>query len=209
MSRPLVITDCDEVLLHMIVHFRDWLGEEHDIEFRLEGHDFAHALRNRDDGSAVPIEKIWDLLNGFFDSEMHRQTPIDGAVAALNALGEEADVVILTNLSDHRREDRARQLAGHGIDARVFTNQGPKGPALRAIIEEYRPSRTVFIDDLAQHHQSAADEVPGVFRLHMVGEPLVAPHIPCALEQGHAHARIDRWEEALPWLREKLHGLTS
>ena len=25
MSRPLIVTDCDEVLLHMVVPFRDWL----------------------------------------------------------------------------------------------------------------------------------------------------------------------------------------
>ncbi|MDD3798033.1 MAG: HAD family hydrolase [Novosphingobium sp.] len=209
MSRPLLVSDCDEVLLHMIVHFREWLGEAHDIEFRLEGHDFATAMRHRADGRPVALEDIWPLLNGFFDKEMHRQTPIEGAVQALNALAEDADVVILTNLSDHRQDDRVRQLAGHGIHARVFTNQGPKGPALRAIVEEYNPSRTVFIDDLAQHHESVAGEVPGVVRLHMVGEPTVAPHIPCAHERGHAHARIDRWEEALPWLREKLHGTGS
>ena len=205
MSRPLLISDCDEVLLHMIVHFRDWLGEAHGIDFHLDGRDFLQALKYRD-GRPVEMKQMWQLLDGFFDSEMHRQTAIEGAVEALNALAEDADVVILTNLSDHRREDRMHQLAGHGIDARVFTNQGPKGPALRAIIEEYQPSRTVFIDDLAQHHESAAETVPGVFRLHMIGEPLVAPHHPCAHVQGHAHARIDRWDEALPWLREKLHG---
>ena len=27
MKRPLLITDCDEVLLHMVSHFRTWLGE--------------------------------------------------------------------------------------------------------------------------------------------------------------------------------------
>ena len=27
-GRPLVVTDCDEVLLHMVAPFRDWLGEE-------------------------------------------------------------------------------------------------------------------------------------------------------------------------------------
>ncbi|OCC24257.1 hypothetical protein MB02_06510 [Croceicoccus estronivorus] len=207
MSRPLLVSDCDEVLLHMIAHFRQWLDEDLDIEFRLEGHDFANSMRHKD-GRKLELEDIWPLFNQFFDNEMHRQTAIEGAVEALNALAQDADVVILTNLPDHRREDRIRQLADHGIHARVFTNQGPKGPALRAIIEEYSPTRTAFIDDLAQHHESAAGEVPGVVRLHMVGEPTVAPHMPCAHVQGHAHARIDRWEEALPWLREKLHGTT-
>jgi hypothetical protein len=205
MSRPLLISDCDEVLLHMIVHFRDWLEEAHGIAFHLDGRDFLQAMQHHD-GRPVEMKQMWQLLDGFFDSEMHRQTAIAGAVEALNTLAEDADVVILTNLSDHRREDRMRQLAEHGIAARVFTNQGPKGPALRAIVEEYRPNRTVFIDDLAQHHESAAETVPGVFRLHMIGEPLIAPHHACAHVQGHAHARIDRWDEALPWLREKLHG---
>ena len=27
MSRPLLITDCDEVLLHMVSHFADWLDD--------------------------------------------------------------------------------------------------------------------------------------------------------------------------------------
>ena len=67
-----------------------------------------------------------------------------------------------------------------------------------------QPERTVFIDDLPQHHQSAAETVPGVSRLHLCGEPMIAPHIDCAHIAGHAHARIDRWEDALPWLLEEL-----
>lgn len=205
MSRPLVVTDCDEVLLHMVVHFRDWLGEEHDIDFSLEGSDFVNAMRRRPGGEIVPREEMWRLLEGFFDTEMDRQTPVAGAVDAIAALAEHADVVVLTNLADHRHADRTRQLARHGISVPVYTNLGPKGPAIRAILEEYRPSRAVFIDDLSHHHASAAQEVPHIARLHMVSEPTVAPHIPCAWQEGHAHARIDRWDLALPWLRERLH----
>jgi hypothetical protein len=84
-------------------------------------------------------------------------------------------VVILTNLEDHRQEARTRQLADHGLNIRVFTNQGPKGPAIRAILNEYRPSRAVFIDDIAQHHGSAFEVTPDVSRLHLCGEPLLAP----------------------------------
>jgi FMN phosphatase YigB (HAD superfamily) len=203
-KRPLVITDCDEVLLHMLVHFREWLDEEHDVEFRMDGHDFANAMRRRGHDKPVGEKEMWAFLEGFFDTQMHRQTPVAGALEAINTLAGEADVVVLTNLADHRREARTRQLADHGLSIRVFTNQGPKGPALRAILDEYRPSKAFFIDDLAQHHASAADQAPGVFRLHLVGEPTVAPHIPCAHEQGYAHARIDRWDLALPWLRERL-----
>ena len=147
------------------------------------------------------------MLGGFFDTEMHRQMPIPGAIEGINALADHADVVILTNLTDERQQSRTRQLADHGLHARVFTNQGPKGPALQAIIDEYAPSRAIFIDDLAQHHRSAretlGDAIP-LHTLHLCGEPLLSPHIDCAHTTGHADARIDSWDAALPWLMAQL-----
>lgn len=205
MSRPLVISDCDEVLLYMVAPFRDWLAEQHGIDFDMGGVDFARSLTYRDSGAKVEPEEIWRLLNRFFDDEMHRQSPVAGAIAAIAALREHADLVVLTNLLDHRQQARTRQLAEHGIDLRVFTNQGPKGPALQAILDEYRPSRAIFIDDLAQHHGSVAQVAPHVGRLHLCAEPMLAPHIDCAHRAGHAHARIDSWSEALPWLLGKLY----
>ena len=204
MSRPLIISDCDEVLLHMIVPFGQWLDETQDVSFKLIGNDFSSAIRRKDNGEAVPPEEIWRLLGAFFDGEMHRQTPILGAVEAINTLKAYADVVILTNLTDRHNEPRRQQLLAHGLDLPVFTNQGPKGPALQAILEQYQPSHAVFIDDLAQHHGSAAEMVPHIDRLHLCGEPTLAPHITCGFEAGHAHARIDTWDHALPWLLSRL-----
>jgi hypothetical protein len=203
-TRPLIVTDCDEVLLHLVSHFRDFLGEEHGVDFAWQGGTFANAMRYRETGDALSEAEMWRLLNLFFDTEMYRQTPIPGAVEAIGALGEIAEVVVLTNLLDHRLQLRAAQLASHGIHARVFTNQGPKGPALKNIVEQFRPSATIFIDDIAQHHASVAEDAAEVTRLHFCGEPLIAPHIACAREAGHAHARIDNWAEALPWLLERL-----
>ena len=206
MSRPLVVTDCDEVLLHMVRHFRDWLGEVHGIGMVLDGDPFAQALVPRGRAEPLSPEDKWRYLDLFFDTEMDRQTAIDGAAPAIVELQRAADVVILTNLADRYNAVRSRQLAAHGIAARVFTNQGPKGPALRRIVAEYSPERVVFIDDLLHHHASAAESIPHIARLHFCGEPAIAPHIPCALEAGHAHARIDTWAEALPWLLGTLHG---
>lgn len=205
MSRPLVISDCDEVLLHMVAPFKDFLAECHGVDFAMKDNDFGKAMRYPD-GSQVEPKEIWRLLNLFFDTEMYRQHPIIGAVEGINAIAEHADVVILTNLSDERREARARQLAEHGIHARVFTNQGPKGPALNAILAEYRPSRAIFIDDLPQHHASVGEIAPDVRRLHLCGEPMLAPHITCAHEAGHAHARIDAWSDAVPWIMAHIAG---
>lgn len=209
MSRPLIISDCDEVLLHMVAPFRDWLGETQGVEFRMDGANFGTALRWQESGEVLGQEDIWRMLGGFFDTEMHRQLPIEGAVRGINTLAEHADVVILTNLTDARQEKRAAQLADHGVHARVFTNQGPKGPALKAILDEYDPSKAIFIDDLPQHHHSARETIGEITTLHLCGEPMIAPHIDCAFKAGNADARIDEWEDALPWLMGQLDTQTD
>lgn len=203
-ARPLIISDCDEVLLYMVTPFREWLAETQDIDFDFSGGDFGKAMKHKKDGSLVEPEDIWRLLREFFDTEMGRQTAIPGSVDALRTLADHADVVILTNLLDKHRDARAEQLAAHGIDAKVYTNQGPKGPAIRKIIDEYRPSKTIFIDDLAQHHASATETTPDVISLHLCAEPLLAGNIDCAHAGGHADARIDSWDHALPWLLEQI-----
>ncbi len=206
MSRPLIISDCDEVLLYMVSHYRDWLAEEHGITFDMAGGSFLGAMSRTGSDEPVTMEEIWKYLNLFFDTEMHRQTPVAGAVEAVRELKDHADVVVLTNLKDFRQEARARQLADHGIDLKVYTNQGPKGPALKSILDEFRPSRAIFIDDLAQHHDSVSEIAPEVGRLHLCADPEIAPHIDCAHEAGHAHARIDDWKSALPWLLDRLYA---
>lgn len=209
MSRPLIVCDCDEVLLHMVAPFRDWLAETQGVTFEMRSSDFAQAMRWTASGARVEGSEIWRLLRAFFETEMHRQTAIEGAVEAMRHLAERADVVVLTNLIDDHRDSRQAQLDSHGIAARVFTNQGPKGPALERIIAEYRPSHTFFVDDLPQHHQSARETVGEVTTLHLCGEPMLAPHIACAHAAGHADARLDTWAEALPWLLERLDRHTE
>ena len=204
MSRPLVISDCDEVILHMVAPFKTWLEESQGVEFNLAGGDFGKALKWRESGEYLSQDEIWKKLGGFFDTEMDSQEPISGSIAALNAVTEHADLVVLTNLVDLRRDKRAAQLAAHGLHAKVYTNQGPKGPALARIIEEFQPTQALFIDDLAQHHRSVRETTPHVTRLHFCGEPMISGSIPCAHKAGDAHARIDLWSEALPWLTQKL-----
>jgi hypothetical protein len=201
MSRPLLITDCDEVLLHMVSHFGAWLDEAHDIAFELNGHNFSQAVRRRSDGALVPPEEIWPLLDGFFATEMHRQTLVPHAAEALARIGEVADIVVLTNLGEHCHADRVAQLDAHGIRHRVVCNQGGKGPPVGRLIDEYRPSAAVFVDDLPQHHESVARHADAVWRIHMVAEPELAPRVPPA---PHAHARIDDWRDAAEWILERF-----
>ncbi|HEY5459964.1 MAG TPA: HAD family hydrolase [Sphingomicrobium sp.] len=201
MKRPLLITDCDEVLLHMVSHFDAWLGEAHDIRFAFETGQFAEALTHRSSGELVDREQVWPLLTEFFRGEMHRQTLVPGALEALGRIGEIANIVILTNLGDEAHPWRVDQLARHGIGHEVVCNRGGKGIPAKAIIDRYGAGATVFVDDLPVHHASVAEHAPEVHRLHMVAEPLLAPAVPTA---EFAHARIDDWPTATPWILERL-----
>jgi FMN phosphatase YigB (HAD superfamily) len=200
-ARPLLVSDCDEVLLHMVTHFRDWLSDEHAIDFAIHEENWGEALVRRNTGQVVPGPEIWPYLDSFFDTEMRRQTLVPHALDALERIGGHADIVILTNLGDHRQAPRVEQLRGHGIAHRVFCNQGGKGPALRAILDEYRPSAAVFVDDLAFQQRSVAEHCPEVWRLHMISEPAVAARRAPAPD---AHARIDDWRDAADWIEARF-----
>lgn len=201
MARPLLITDCDEVLMHMVVPFGAWLADDHDIDFALEDATFANALKRRTCGTPLEAAEVWPLLDGFFAREMHRQYEIAGASAALARLGESADIVILTNVGPDHAEARTRQLEQAGMPYRVIGSRGGKGDPVRRLLDEMGPPVAAFIDDLPQHHASVASAAPEVWRLHMVGEPLIAPKIPAGR---HAHARIDSWADAEPWIAARL-----
>jgi hypothetical protein len=201
MNRPLLITDCDEVLLHMVAHFEAWLDEAHGIDFAFESGTFGGVMTDKASGAVVGEERVWPLLGDFFRNEMHRQTIVSGAVEALGRIGEIADIVILTNLGDEAHPWRVDQLARHGIAHEVVTNSGGKGVPARQIIARYGATRAAFVDDLAVHHASVAKHAPEVFRLHMIAEPRLAPVIPPAEK---AHARIDDWPTATEWLLERL-----
>ena len=155
-------------------------------------------------GNPVKEERIWALLDLFFDREMHRQNVVPGAVEALRAIGERAEIVILTNIGDEYQANRVAQLEAFDIRHRVLCNRGGKGRPVLELIEEMRPSAAVFVDDLAVHHESVANHAPEVWRgcTWSPSRVLAAVTPPAPF----AHARIDAWGEAAPWILERLDG---
>jgi ribonucleotide monophosphatase NagD (HAD superfamily) len=201
LKRPLLITDCDEVLLHMVSHFAEWLEAEHNVRFDYTTGRFSDAMVKLDTGEVLALDQTWILLDAFFRGEMHRQTLVPGAVEALGRISEVADIVILTNLGSEAHPWRVDQLASHGIRHDVICNSGGKGVPVRKLVRERKPTSTAFVDDLPIHHTSVAKHAPKVWRLHMIAEPRVAPAVPAA---EHAHARIDDWPEACDWILDRF-----
>lgn len=200
MTRPLVICDCDEVLMHFVGPFRDYLRDAHDLTLTLTSFALTGNVR-RANGEAIEAHAFPKLLDGFFDTAMPTQTPAPGAPAALAALADWCDIVILTNVADQHQATRSRELVRHGMPYRVVSNQGPKGRPVAALLAEHGATQAVFIDDLPPHHSSVKAHAPHVHRLHMIADPILWPLIPAAPD---ADARIDRWDEALPHIRTIL-----
>lgn len=200
MTRPLIISDCDGVLLEFADPFIAYLAAVHGLTLKLESFALAGNIRHAD-GTAVASEAFPGLLDGFFTTHMPTQTAIPGAVAALAALAEYCDVVVLTNIADHHAEARTIELAKIGMPYRVIGNHGPKGGPIKALLAQFQPSAAVFIDDLPPHHSSAKKHASHVHRLHMVAEAPLRGLIPHADD---ADARIDHWPEALDHIQAIL-----
>jgi hypothetical protein len=192
--RPLLICDCDEVLLHFVGPFQDYLAQSHGITLSLDSFALSGNMRHAD-GSQVNGKDFMPLLENFFDTHMTTQTPAPGAITALQRISEIADIVILTNIADRHAQVRTTELARMGMPYRVLGNNGPKGLPVTELVKEFGPTRTVFIDDLPGHHASVRAYAPRVHRLHMVADPRLRGLIPRAPD---ADVRIDDWAIALP-----------
>ncbi|OYU14266.1 MAG: hypothetical protein CFE37_11820 [Alphaproteobacteria bacterium PA4] len=200
MTRPLIISDCDGVLLEFIAPFIAYLDSQHGLTLTLDSFALTGNVR-RADGTAIDAMEFPPLLDGFFTTHMTTQQPVPGAVAALATLARDCDIVVLTNIADHHAVTRTSELARLGMPFRVIGNNGPKGAPIRALLDEFQPSTAVFIDDLPPHHSSAKKHVPQVHRLHMVAEPPLRHLIPAAPD---ADARIDDWDDALTHIQTIL-----
>ncbi len=194
--RPLLILDCDEVILRFAAPFRQWLDEVHGLALRLDSFALVGNIRHKADGRPLDPAAFPALLDGFFATGQPLQAPAEGAVEAITALARDMDVAVLTNIPEAYRAIRAEVLRGHGLDLPVHANDGGKGRVVKALAGG-RPA--VFVDDLPPHHSSVASHAGHVGRLHMVADPELRRLIPAAPD---AHARHDAWPEAEIWIRD-------
>ncbi|WP_194745307.1 HAD family hydrolase [Thermaurantiacus tibetensis] len=193
--RPLLILDCDEVILRFAAPFRQWLEAAHGLELRFDSFALVGNIRHKSDGRPLDPAAFPALLDGFFAEGQTLQAPAEGAVAAITALARDMDVAVLTNIPEAYRDIRANVLRGFGLDLPVHANDGGKGRVVKALAGG---RRAVFVDDLPPHHASVAAHAAHVGRLHMVADPELRRLIPAAPD---AHARHDAWAEAETWIR--------
>lgn len=165
-SRPLIITDADEVILHFAGMLSEYLRSQgmyvNFISYALEGN-----IKYIDSDKPVSRHLFKEIIAGYFENYVDKQPLVKNAAAHLENLSEICDIVILTNIP-HNFADRRRKLfADSGLNYPMISSSGPKGPVLRAISEK-TSREIIFIDDIAQHHTSAANHVPDSLRIQYI-----------------------------------------
>lgn len=193
-----MVLDVDEVVLHFIAPFQELLAERgarlHFDSFRLTGN-----IRSISTGAALTGHELDQATRQLYREQERRQDPVDGAVTAVRALREEADVVFLTAMDPDFYPERRRLLDRHGFDAPMIATERSKG----AFVAEFRarwPGPIVFADDIPPNLEGVRRSVPDVHLLHMMANPDFRPHLPplprdaaSAADWREAEALIRRW----------------
>ena len=187
-TRPLLITDVDEVLGLFMHGFGRFLGTR-GYEFRMDRFALFQNIFMPGATEHLDVAEGQVLFNDFFRFACDDMEPAPGAIQALAELSRGATIVALTNAPDHAREPRTRWMVQHGMDYPLLINSGPKGKAVAALAA--RTSAPVaFVDDLLGNLDSVAAEAPRVHRFQMVADPRLRDMAPTAPDR---HPRIDDW----------------
>jgi len=199
-SRPLIICDVDEVVLHLIVHLEDYLNAQ-DLMFLNHAYRLTGNIGRRSDRQPLGADDVRRHLLTFFDEVSHRQDMVSGADAALNGLAETWDIVLLTNLpGGHNKPAREKLLGGMGIDFPVLTNSGPKGGAVAALAAG-RPAPVVFIDDSPTNHTSVNASLPAARQIQFIADPRFRATMQPA---DHIDLLTGDWQETAAFIGDTL-----
>jgi hypothetical protein len=200
-DRPLVICDVDDVVVHFLKGFEDYIGG---LGLWLDAASFAlHGnVRWHDGGHAAEDHHVTELIDTFFRERTRTMEPIDGAIESLLDVADVAQVVMLTNLPHSSGDCRRANLQDHGLVFPVVTNSGPKGPAIRHLAERTgRP--VIFIDDSPAFIASAHQHAPEVQLVHFLHDARFARHV---RRMDYVALRSDHWDEVRAFVLDLLKG---
>jgi len=198
-GRPLVICDVDEVIVRFVARLELHLAER---GCWLDKQSFALNGNIRRLGSDAPLAtaEVRDLLTEFLSDHTATFDPVEGAVDALNELGEIANVVLLTNMPRQHSAKRTENLRGHGLEQPVVTNAGYKGPAVSALMNDVE-GPSVFLDDSDGNLASVREHRPDVALIHFINDLEFAAVAP---EVEGAALKTSSWREAAPAIRRLI-----
>jgi len=167
-TRPLIICDVDEVVLHFVAPFESFL-KRRGLQLVKRSFALSGNIVERESGAALSGEQTGALVQAFFESETDTQPRIDGASEALAELSDHADILFLTNFPAALRARRDRNLADHGMPYPLHTNSGPKGKAAAELARRYS-CEIIFLDDSGPNLLSVHEHIPHANLIQFIGD---------------------------------------
>jgi hypothetical protein len=198
-TRPLIISDADEVLLQFVAgleRYLDSVGLWLDLQsFALSGN-----IKDKATGEPVPQEKTPALLADFFASQADKLDAVPYAADALETLSKRAQIVVLTNVPFAQRDARAESLSRQGMPYPVIANKGLKGGAVRYLASQVN-APTFFLDDIPHNIKSVAEAHEPARLLHFIADKRLAKLIS---PSEHSHFHSSHWPEAQTFMEQEL-----
>lgn len=198
-DRPLLVLDVDDVLLEFIRPFPRFLDERGFsltmASFRLTGN-----VAERASGRLVDQAEVWSLLDEFFHRQAEWQSVTDGAAEALEQLGRDAEIVMLTAMPHRHRATRRAHLDALGLRYPLLTTEMAKGPAV-ARLRGSNDRPVAFVDDQPPNHVSVRGSVADAHLFHLMADNSLRAFLPPLPDDIHV---VHDWKDAAPRIAAAL-----
>ena len=196
---PLIVTDCDEVLMQFLVGLETYLATK-DLWLDLQSFALTGNIKRRESNEVVAAERVQGLLKDFFATSTEKLLPVPGAADALKTLSERAQIVVLTNVPLADKGARTRHLASEGMDYPVIANKGLKGGAVRRMADRVN-APVFFLDDIPHNITSVAKAHDTCHLLHFIADKRLANLMGAAAD---SHFHTSDWTEAHNFISGQL-----
>jgi hypothetical protein len=196
---PLIVTDCDEVLMQFLVGLETYL-ETQGLWLDLRSYALTGNIKHRGTDEVFAASGMPGLMKGFFETSTHALIAVPGAADALKALSARAQIVVLTNVPFSERETRAKNLAAQGMDYPVIANKGLKGGAVKKLADMV-DAPVFFLDDIPHNIASVAKAHDASHRLHFIADKRLARLMG---QSPDSHFHTTEWSEAHDFIAARL-----
>jgi hypothetical protein len=202
-GRPLIITDCDEVLMQFLVGLEAYL-ETQGLWLDLKSYALSGNIKRIGSNEPVPQTDMPALLQGFFATSAGSLLAVPGASDALQSLSSRAQIVVLTNVPLAEKNARVKNLIEQGMAYPVIANKGLKGGAVRMLADRVK-APVFFLDDIPHNIASVAKAHEACHRLHFIADKRLAKLMGQA---PGSHFHTTEWSDAHAFIAARLddHG---
>lgn len=199
-TRPLIISDADEVLLQFVAGLETYL-DGRDMWLDLQSFALSGNIKHKQSNEVVLTEDVPALLSDFFAAATGDLEAVTGAAEALAALHKRgAQIIVLTNVPHEQRHVRQECLTRQGLDYPVIANQGLKGPAVAYLAQQCK-GPFFFLDDIPHNIASVAKAHASTKCIHFIADKRLAQLIDPAKD---SQIQSSNWAQTRAYIEKEL-----